>query len=132
MTDGREETRFDFLGGRTVEQIWFWGETVRLVLTHDPDFEAETYADVHVADLFDRGEVSARIDVGEAPEEAGAVLRLLRVRLVDASARDGVLTLLFDGGEELRAYPSPDFESWTVTGNEGTFQCLPGGDVDSL
>jgi hypothetical protein len=43
---------------------------------------------------------------------------------------DGTLVIVFASGAELRVGPSPDYESWTVTGPGGMrVVCLAGGEL---
>lgn len=47
------------------------------------------------------------------------VLRLFGAELVRSSTENGVLTLIFDGGDTLVAGPDAEFESWQVSGPKG-------------
>jgi Family of unknown function (DUF6188) len=59
------------------------------------------------------------------------MLRLLKQVIADASAEDGVLKLRFADGTMLEAPPDDRYESWSVSGPNGTTQCLPGGETAS-
>lgn len=121
----------DFLLGRTVEQIWVWGDSIRLVFDLGQDAELSAYVDIHSDSELTAGARRATLDVRANPDEAGAVLRLLHDRVVGAAAVDGVLRLSFAGGAELTAPPDESYESWTIAADGRVFQCMPGGEVDS-
>ena len=123
--------RFGFLVGETVEQIWLWGP-VRFVLRVGERPEPSVYVDVQRCSFTGPDGDSVEIDASTHPGEAAPMLVLLHQRVVEASESEGVLTLRFDRGAELRALPDPSFESWTVVGDGGrVFQSMPGGKVDS-
>ena len=122
---------FPFLVGRTVEQIWIWGP-IRLVFDLDNEGpEPQLYVDVHEGSQLRDGSTRMNLDVLAQPDEAGAILRLLKRRVANATAADGVLRLSFANGAELVSPPDDQYESWTVVGEGRIFQCLPGGEVDS-
>lgn len=121
---------FPFLVGRTVEQIWIWGP-FRLIFELGDRPEPEIYVDADDGVYKTRDGTTSRIDVRNDPGEAGDLLRLLNQRVVAASAEAGVLSLSFENGAELRAYPDEQYESWSVIGDGTVYQCLPGGEVDS-
>ena len=122
---------FDFLSDRTVEQIWVWSNTIRLVFDLGQGAELLAYVDVHSDSELIDGAKRATLDVRANPDEAGSVLRLLHDRVVGAVAIDSVLRLSFAGGVELTAPPDEQYESWTVAADGRVFQCMPGGEVDS-
>jgi hypothetical protein len=70
------------------------------------------------------------IDVRGNPEEAGSIFRLLKQRVVRASSDNGVLSLVFADGSELRDPPDERYETWGVIGAGRVYQCLAGGEVD--
>jgi hypothetical protein len=118
--------RFDFLQGATVNQLWFWG-TIRLVF--DRASESSWYVDVQDVRLTDaEGSVSV-IDATGPPLETAPVLQLLKQTITEAVAEDSVLRLRFANGMTLEALPHDRYESWSVTGPNGTTQCLPGGET---
>jgi hypothetical protein len=122
---------FDFLRGESVEQIWVWGP-IRLVLSLGERPEPGVYVDLHRGSFIEPGGRAVEFDASVIPGSAAPVLDVLRQRIVDVSASEGVLTLRFESGAELRALPDATYESWTVVGEGGrVFQCMPGGEVDS-
>lgn len=122
---------FDALLDCTVEQIWVWADSIRLVIDLGQDAEPSTYVDVHSESELTHGSNRATLDARAKPDEAGAVLHLLNERITSAIALDGVLQLSFAGGAELTSPPHEQYESWTVVLGGRVFQCMPGGEVDS-
>jgi hypothetical protein len=123
--------QFDFLVGQTVEQLWFWG-TIRLVFALGERPEPGMYVDVHACELVSADGTKAAFDAGNDPSDTSPVLRLLKQRCSSASAANGVLALVFESGDDLRALPDDRCESWTVVAHgHGVFQCMAGGEVDS-
>lgn len=121
---------FPFLTGQTVEQIWVWG-TFRLIFELGDDPEPRMYLDADDATYVTPEGETLQINCWADGElrEAGVLLRLLRKRVVSASAREGVLLVTFDDGATLQAEPSEQYESWRVIGSGRVFQCLPGGEI---
>ena len=94
--------------------------------------EPSVYVDVHRSSLTDAVGVRGEFDTSVRPSGAGPVLDLLGQRVVKASESEGVLTIRFDSGSELQAFPDRSYESWTVASPEGrVFQWMPGGEVAS-
>jgi hypothetical protein len=122
---------FEGLSGHTVEQIWVWADTIRLVIELGHDAEPTSYVDVHSKSELVDGSTRATLDARGRPEEAGGVLRLLDDRITSAGALDGVLRLSFARGGELTSPPDKQYESWTVAVGGRVFQCMPGGEVNS-
>jgi hypothetical protein len=122
---------FELLSGHTVEQIWVWADTTRLVIEGGKDGEPSTYVDVRSKSVLADGSKRATLDVRAHPDEAGAVLRLLNGRITSAASVDGVLRLSFAGGAELTSPSDEQDESWTVVVGGRVFQCMPGGEVAS-
>jgi Family of unknown function (DUF6188) len=120
---------FSFLAGRAVEQVEFSGP-IRLVFERRPS-EPETYVEFLQAQLAEGDGAAIEFDGFEARDRAGVVLRLLWQRVAAAEAEDGVLRISFEKGDVLTAPPDNEFESWSVYGSPGTFQCLAGGEVAS-
>jgi Family of unknown function (DUF6188) len=121
---------FPFLVDRTVEQIWVWG-TFRLVFELGEHPEPDMYVDVDDPVYISSDGAVTPVDLAARPDEAGIVFRLLNKRVVRGSVESGVLSLLFEDGAELRAYPDEQYETWGLIGNGRVFQCMPGGEVDS-
>lgn len=123
--------RFDFLLGRTVEEIRVWADTVRLVIDRGEGPAPAMYVEVHSDSELSDGATRARLDVRTEPDDAGAILRLLNRRIINAEAVDGVLRLAFEKGAVLTSPADEQYETWTVVGDGRVFQCMPGGEVDS-
>jgi len=121
------EDQFDFLIGETVNQIWFWG-TIRLVF--DRPSESSWYVDLQRFTLAEAACAAASIDPAGEPRDAAPALSLLWQRVAEAYAKDGVLTLRFENGAVVEAFPDDRYESWSVIGPSGVAQCLPGGEVE--
>jgi hypothetical protein len=122
--------RFDFLVGRSVEQLWIWG-TVRLVLDIGKgspvayiDFDNAVFQGASSESLVE-------VDVRRDRQSATPILSLLWQSIADAVVDKGVLFLSFADESELRALPSDEFESWTVQADGRMFQCMPGGEVNA-
>jgi Family of unknown function (DUF6188) len=118
--------RFDFLKGETVNQLWFWG-TIRLVF--DRPSESSWSVDVQDIRLTDADGSAWVIDANGPPLETAPILRLLKQVVTEATAEGSVLRLRFASGMTLEALPDDRYESWSVSGPNGTTQCLPGGEL---
>lgn len=73
---------------------------------------------------------SIKLDATEDPTSTSAVLSLLRtsVECVDLSERR--LQLRFSSGEVFEVCPDEDYESWSLTGDDGgRVVCMPGGEL---
>jgi hypothetical protein len=119
---------FDFLTGKVIEQIEFSGP-IRLVCARAS--EPSTYVEFFEAKLAQDAAPEIEFDGFEGRTRAGTVLRLLWQRVATAQADDGVLGICFESGDRLTAPPHAEFESWSLGGPDGTFQCLAGGEVVS-
>jgi hypothetical protein len=121
---------FDFLVGREVDQIWV-SPDIRLVFELGDRPEPDMFVDFCEPTYVSPNSWSSLIDVRRNPGEAGNVFRVLKQRVTRASSDDGVLSIAFADGAELRERPDPQYESWGVVGDGRVFQCMPGGEVDS-
>lgn len=81
--------------------------------------------------LVEQSESTTLIGLGEVDRTGDPTFdHLVGVRVVAASATEGVLRVSFEDGTRLTARPSPDYESWTVAARGGAmYICTPGGRV---
>ena len=107
----------DFLVGRTVAEI-----------RHDNQVVFEAGTD-HAPSLFARVEATpASADRGGAPL---SLPDLIGRSVASASAKGGVLLLVFADGATLRCEPGPEYEAWQVEGGHPLrlIVCRAGGEL---
>jgi hypothetical protein len=112
----------DFLIGRTVKELRYPVNGLRIVFDAGDRVEPALYADVaQYLSYIDASGTLTSVDIKE-PSSLGAVLGIAGETVEAVSTDDAVLSLVFADGSSLRCEPHPDYEAWQVVG--GTPQCL--------
>ena len=110
-------SEIDFLVGKTVEELRYPANGLRIVFEAGDRVEPALYADVEQAFTFtDRAGLVHEVDPNK-PATLGPVLTIAGETVVDAvSTEEAALTLRFSDRSALACEPHPSCEAWQVVG----------------
>ncbi|WP_369243642.1 DUF6188 family protein [Streptomyces sp. R41] len=113
------------LRGQSVDRVCL-DSALTLFTSGDVEMRIETDATLMGADG-----IHVRFDPESPGPVAGRIVELLHSVISTASYSDaGVLSMSFEGGEELTAPPHDEYEAWGVVYPDGRrIVCVPDGEV---